>query len=85
MVLLSENSLAALGPRFEFLPLQSLGIVGLTSNSQPVGNTSVRPDIRMTYDMGKSFTALISGLLTRLVLLGVSRAPEEYNNIRAII
>ena len=42
-----DNALAALGPRFEFLPLKSLGIVGLTSNSQP---EHVRPDIRMTYD-----------------------------------
>ena len=46
-VLLLQNALAALGPLFVFLPLQSLGIVGLTSNSQP---EHFRPDIRMIYD-----------------------------------
>ena len=71
VVLLLQNALAALGPRFVFLPLQSLGIVGLASNSQP---EHVRPDIRMIYD-GQEYYIDVRVIDTTCPTWS-SRAPE---------
>ena len=64
--------MAVLGPRFVFLSLQSLGIVGLTSNSQP---EHVRPAIRMIYDEQEYYIDV--SVIDTTCPTWSSRAPEN--------